>query len=298
MNNKAITIRNLRKSFVKNREIVKGINLTVKRGAVYALLGSNGVGKTTMIRMITGQLAPTSGTVSVLGLNPFKDGDDVEIKRKVAYVAEGQRLYEWMTVNDLIKYVKAFYPNWNNDLCEHLLKMFALPAEDKIKDFSCGMYTKAALLAALCRDPELLILDDPTIGLDTNARHEFMSGVIAAINEFDRSVLFSTHIIPEIEGIADYVGIMSDGQLIYEGAVDDLKAEFREIRVPLSDTEVLPKLPGVVNSKKGVTENIVTIRAEENVIKTSLASAGIKKFTISPMMLENIFLTMTANVIV
>ena len=289
MSEYAIVTKDLRKSYKRNTEVVKGLNMNVKKGAVYALLGSNGVGKTTTIRMITGQLAPSSGNIEVFGLEPLAHRK--ELNKKVAYVAEDQRLYDWMTVDELIKFVKSFYPNWDNDVCEHLLKMFELPRNKKLSDFSRGMYTKAALLAALCRDPELLILDDPTLGLDTAARREFMRGVVDAIHEFDRTVIFSTHIIPEIEGIVDHVGIMVDGQLTADEEIDDMKETFREIRISLD--EQIPELPGTVNSREAGGEKIITVRAKETEINMSLKRSKIKNFSIGSISLEDIYLALT-----
>lgn len=291
MSEYAIVTKNLRKSYKRNTEVVKGLNMNVKKGAVYALLGSNGVGKTTTIRMITGQLAPSSGNIEVFGLEPLANRK--ELNNKVAYVAEDQRLYDWMTVDELIKFVKSFYPNWDNDACEHLLKMFELPRDKKLTDFSRGMYTKAALLAALCRNPDLLILDDPTLGLDTAARREFMRGVVDAIHEFDRTVIFSTHIIPEIEGIVDHVGIMVDGQLIADEEIDDMKEAFREIRMPIS--EQIPELPAIVDSRKAGGEQIITTRAKETEINTILKKSKIKNFSINPISLEDIYLALTSK---
>lgn len=290
MSEAVIEISALHKTYRQNKEIVKGLEMTVPRGAVYALLGNNGVGKTTTIKMITGQLAPTSGSVRVFGLDPIAHG--VEIKRKMAYVAENQQLYDWMTVNDLIDFTRSFYPGWNDVLCEHLLGMFELPRKSPIKDFSRGMYTKATLLAALCRDPELLILDDPTLGLDTTARREFMRGVVAAIREYERTVVFSTHIIPEIEGLVDHVGIMVDGKLKVEEPVDDLKMSFREIRFARSFADRVPTLPGLVRRQDLEDEIVLNIRAPETEVTEALLTAGIKPFFQTPMNLEEIFLAL------
>ena len=291
MSEYAIVTKELRKSYKRNVEVVGGLNMSVKKGAVYALLGSNGVGKTTTIRMITGQLAPSSGGIEVFGLDPLVHRK--ELNKKVAYVAEDQRLYDWMTVDELIKFVKSFYPNWDDEVCEHLLKMFELPRDKKLTDFSRGMYTKAALLAALCRNPELLILDDPTLGLDTAARREFMRGVVDAIHEFDRTVIFSTHIIPEIEGIVDHVGIMVDGQLIADEEIDDMKEEYREIRIPAAGQ--IPELPGSVNSREAGGDRIITVRAKETEISTILEKSKTRNYSITPISLEEIYLALTSK---
>ena len=292
MSENAIVARGVRKAYTRKKEVVKGLDLTVKRGAVYALLGCNGVGKTTSIRMITGQLAPDAGEISVLGLDPVKDA--VKLRRKMAYVAEGQKLYDWMTIDDLIKFVKAFYPEWDDKVCAHLLKMFGLPQGVKLKDYSRGMYTKAALLGALCRDPDLLILDDPMLGLDTAARREFMSGVVDAIHEFDRTVIFSTHIIPEIEALSDYAGIMVDGRLTLEAPVDEIKASFREIRLP-ADAGDVPELPGIVSVRNTGEDKIVTVKGVESEMTAAFHQAGFRFFTVNAMSLEDVFLAVTAK---
>jgi len=287
----AIVTRDLHKAYKKNQEVVRGLNMTVPKGSVYALLGRNGVGKSTTIRMLMGQLAPDSGSISVLDCHPIDHG--VAMKKKTAYVAENQRLYDWMTVDDLINFTRSFYPQWNDSVCEHLLKMFELPRHGLIKDFSRGMYTKATLLAALCRDPELLILDDPTLGLDTAARREFMAGVVDAIHEFDRTVIFSTHIIPEIEGLVDHVGIMTEGKLTVEASLDQLKEEIREVRAPMAQKDKLAGVAGAGKVKIVGDEAVIAIRGSEAQTVAALQAAGVEQYAVAPMNLEEIFLALT-----
>lgn len=293
MSDYAIVAEKLSKSYKRGTDAVRGLDMKVKRGAVYALLGRNGAGKTTAIRMMVGQLASDAGSVRMFGMDPIEQA--VEVKRRTAYLAEGQRMYDWMTVADLIAYVKAFYPNWNDALQEKLLKLFALPLKAKLGDLSKGMYGKAALLATVCRGADLLVLDDPFLGLDTAARREFMSGLVEALSETERTVLFSTHIIPEIEGLADQVGFLVDGRVTLEAETEDVKASFREVRLPAEEAAKLPALPGVIRTTNAGNDKVVTIRAKEAEIGEALTAAGIKGFAISAMSLEDIFLAVTGD---
>jgi ABC-2 type transport system ATP-binding protein len=287
----AVTTDNLHKSYKKGSEAVSGLSLNVPEGSVYALLGRNGAGKSTTIRMITGQLAPDSGSIRALGLDPIKD--DLALRRKTAYVSETPCLYSWMTVCELAWFVKSFCPEWNDALFEELVKTFELPKDKPLGDFSRGMLTKAALLAALCREPELLVLDDPTLGLDTAARHEFMSGVAGAVRETGRTVILSTHIIPEIEGLADHMAVIREGKLVLEGAADDLKTSFSKVTAPSAEKEKISSLPDLVKSLPGGDGVSAVFRAGEKEITERIHAAGVKSFTVSGMPMEEIFLAVS-----
>lgn len=193
---------------------VQEVDLRVPAGSVYGYLGRNGAGKTTTIQMLMGLLSPTSGHLSVLGLDPFKS--DVAMKRLVSYVPERVGLPDWMTVANLIAFGAGVHPHWDGALAEELRRRLELPADQRLSQLSRGMQGKAALLLALAPRPKLLILDDPTLGLDVVVRREFMESIVAALSDLGTTVFFSSHILDDVERVADWVGILHQGRLVLQ----------------------------------------------------------------------------------
>ena len=222
----AIETRELTKKYRK-RLAVDHLSLTVPTGSVFAFLGRNGAGKTTAIRMLLNLLDRTSGEARVLGLDPRRD--DFAIKRRVGYVAEGQRMYDWMTVRRIAWFCQGFYPSWDPKLAEDLMRQMELPADEKLGNLSRGAQAKVALLLAMAFRPELLILDEPTAGLDVVVRREFLEGVIDLIQQEGRTVFFSSHLVHEVERVADWVGIIEGGKLIACGPIEELKRSVKRL---------------------------------------------------------------------
>src|SRR5947209_1834674 len=220
----AVETRNLGRTFGKF-EAVKGVDLTVLKGTVFGLLGVNGAGKSTIIKMIVGHLRPTSGQIRVLGR--ALEEDLIEIRRRVAYVSENRYLYEWMTVAESIKFTRAFHDTWDDRKAADLLKRFSLPPEKKIKQLSRGNRARLCLLLALAYNPELIILDEPTSGLDPIVRRDFIENIVSEISEAGKTVLFSSHIVEEVERVADYVGIINDGEMLLVNSIDERSEERR-----------------------------------------------------------------------
>ncbi|MDD3927306.1 MAG: ABC transporter ATP-binding protein, partial [bacterium] len=201
----------------------------------------------------------TSGYIRVLGLDP--DKAPVELKRRVGFVADNQRMYGWMTVDEIIGFCRSFYPTWDDAFTGELLRLFELPRKVRLRDMSRGMYGKVALLLGLAHRPELLILDDPTSGLDPVVRREFMHGVIEAVQRQHCTVFFSTHIVDEAEQVADWVGIIDDGHLVLSQPVEQAKEAVKRIRVVFDD--VVPEkvvLPGLLESRAAGRELMLTVR--------------------------------------
>jgi ABC-2 type transport system ATP-binding protein len=206
---------------------VNEIDLKVPWGSVYGFLGRNGAGKTTTILMLLGLLRPTSGGATVLGHS--SKIDPVRIRAEVGYVPEKQVVYDWMTVKEVLWFTGKFYKTWNQTLAEELVERFDLDPKRKVKHLSRGMVAELFLILALAPEPRLLVLDDPTSGMDPIVRREFLENVVDLVRDRERTVFFSSHILSDIERVADWVGILKDGRLLIQSEVDKLKLRTRKV---------------------------------------------------------------------
>ncbi len=217
---------NLQRHFAKFRA-VDGLDLTVRRGQIYGFLGQNGAGKTTTIRMLMGIIKPSGGEIELLGERARRTS--LSQKRQIGYVSQYQHFYPWMNGRMLGRFVSGFYPTWDQQEFERLLKVLDLPGDRRASHLSGGMRMKLALAIALAPRPALLILDEPTSGLDPVAQREFIDIIQHQAQEHGRTTFFSTHRIEEIDRAADQVGIIDKGKLRYEGGVDFLKNSVRRV---------------------------------------------------------------------
>jgi ABC-2 type transport system ATP-binding protein len=239
-----IELRQVRKSFGK-KTVLDGVDMIVPAGQTFAFLGRNGAGKTTTIRTLLGLLKPDSGEVRVLGLDPQKAG--VEIRRRVGYVAEDPVLFGWMRVRQLISFMAPFYPTWDAGWAKQLAERFELPMETKFKHLSKGQGVRVALLLALAHRPELVILDDPTLGLDPIMRKEFLRDLVTYLQGERVSVFFSSHLLYEIEPVADSVVILDHGRVIRQAATEDLREQVKRLIAPIEAQPFLAGLPGLLD---------------------------------------------------
>jgi len=242
----AIEISQVTKSF-GSQTALANLSLSVPKGVVYALLGENGAGKTTAIKLLLGLADADQGTLQVLGLGSRREG--AEIRRRVGYVPERPALYEWMTAREIGWFTAGFYADpYEHEYRSHLDR-FRVPADRKISQMSKGMRAKVSLSLALAHQPELLILDEPTSGLDTLVRREFLESMVD-IAASGRTVLLSSHQIGEVERVADFVAILREGQLLAVDSLDTLKCEIRELTITVAGGKHLPELAGDVISKR------------------------------------------------
>ena len=225
---------------------VRSLDLQVPAGSICGFLGKNGSGKSTTIKMLLGMTWPSSGQGMVLGESIRDARASVEVRRRIGFVSEDKRLYHYMTVEQMIHFTRSFFPKWRVDWEQQLLRQFQLPAKRKTGHLSKGMRTKLALLLAFCREAELLILDEPTEGLDPVATEEILQ-LITKMAAGGTSIFFSSHQIVEVEQIADRIAIINDGALIVQESLDHLKERYRRIQL-LFDKDVPQqwlKIPGV-----------------------------------------------------
>ena len=210
------------------------VSVSMARGAVYGLVGANGAGKTTLIRHILGLLRAEGGSVRVFGLDPV--ADPVAVLSRIGYLSEENDLPAWMRVDELIRYTRAFYPHWDDAYAEELRQTFALDPAARIRNMSKGQKARAGLLIALAYRPELLVLDEPSSGLDPIVRRDILGAVIRTIAHEGRTVLFSSHLLDEVEEVADHVTMISQGNIVLSAPLEEIKESHRvNGRVPSLD---------------------------------------------------------------
>lgn len=227
-----IETRDLCKQF-RTVQAVSGLNLRIARNQVTGFLGRNGAGKSTTIKMLLGMTHPTSGSGLLLGRSITDPKENREARREVAYCGEDKQLYAYMAVQQLIRFTASFYPDWRGEVASRLLDQFQLPPGRKVKALSKGMRTKLALLLALARRPSLLILDEPTEGLDPVAIEELLQ-TLSGLPADGTSVFFSSHQIAEVERIADRVCIIDRGRLAVDLSLDEIRQDHRRITLSFS----------------------------------------------------------------
>ncbi len=223
-----LSVRGLKRHF-GGVPAVDGIDLNVYPGEIYGFLGINGAGKTTTIRTLMGILAAEEGTITLMGETTRRA--TIKQKRRIGYVSQEQHFYSWMSCAGLGRFVRSFYPTWDQGEFERLLTVFELPLKRRVSHLSGGMKAKLALALALAPRPDLLILDEPTAGLDPVARREFMEIIVEEVREQKRTTFFSSHLIDEVERCADRIGILHAGRMRFEGRLDELRGQVRRLEL-------------------------------------------------------------------
>ncbi|HVG43588.1 MAG TPA: ABC transporter ATP-binding protein [Longimicrobium sp.] len=209
-------------------QAVRGMDLSVPAGTISGFLGPNGAGKSTTIRMLLGMVRPSAGTGTVLGHRIDDPRGSLEIRRRVGFAGEDKRLYDYMTVGQIVRFTRSFFPRWRADLERRLLARFGLPEDRRIRKLSKGMRTQLALLLAICRGSEVLILDEPTEGLDPVMAERLLETLVGLAAE-GTAVFFSSHQIAEVEQVAEHVFIMDGGRLLLDGPLERMREEYRRV---------------------------------------------------------------------
>jgi len=289
----AITTSNLTKRFGR-KTVLDALSLRVPRGSVFAFLGRNGAGKTTAIRIMLDLLDKNSGEVQILGLDSVKESR--EIRRRIGYVAQNEEMYGWMTVDQHIWFCQGFYPTWDHALVAELKAKLELPGKMKVRDLSRGKQAQMALLLAMAYRPELLILDEPTAGLDVVVRRDFMEEVIELIQEEGRTIFYSSHLVHEVERVADWVGILDDGKLIYCAPMEELKARTRRIVCQFTaPPPAPPRLPGLLGTETVGKELLLTVRDYSEETLASVKTLHPVALQVEDLGLEDIFVAMVGK---
>lgn len=222
----------VRKRFGRH-EVLRGATLAIPQGAIVGLVGTNGAGKSTLIKCLLGLLRPDSGTVQLFGEDSWTLS--AESKARLGYVPQTVQLYPWMKVEQVVRYVAAFYPHWDGTWSNELLDRWQLPRDHRIGPLSPGQMQKLGLVLALGHRPELLILDEPVAALDPVARREFLRAMMEVTNDAQHTVLFSTHITSDLERVASHVALLQDGQIALFDELDAVKDRVKRLRITAHD---------------------------------------------------------------
>ncbi|HEY2384827.1 MAG TPA: ABC transporter ATP-binding protein [Terriglobia bacterium] len=291
MSNWVIEINELRKSF-KGKRALDGLDLKVPPGSIFGFLGRNGAGKTTTIKTLMNFLKPDSGSALVFGLPVTGGAAGIDVRRRIGFVTEEKELYPYMNVEQIIRFTRPLFPRWRIDLEKRYLKSFDLPLKTSIPDLSKGMRSKLTLLLAICHSADLLILDEPTDGLDPSAIEEVLRELVTLAADEGSTIFFSSHQLPEVEQIADRICIVDRGRAIVTGPLDDLKMKYQRVQVvferePSSPVQWVDGVERV--HQEGRMISILASRNIDAIVEQarSLPCSSVERF---PVTLKEIFL--------
>lgn len=288
MSEQAIVTDNMSKSFGA-QVAVSELNLKIQPGAVYGFLGRNGAGKTTTMRMLLGLVRPTRGSARVLGLDPASEPDLMKILDRVAFVPQRKQLYPWATPAELVRMNRGFFPRWSEEMAGRLAQRLEIPMKTIFKRLSIGNQSKVALLLALAQEAEVLILDEPTAGLDPVMVDEILRTLVEDHISRGRTIFLSSHHLGEVEQVCDWVGILEEGRLLLESRLEDIRQDFRLVIAAGEGLSVVPS-PNVVSiTSDGRFRRYVLAREAEQ-FAAELRGQGANILEISPLGLRELFL--------
>ena len=289
-----IHVRDLWKKFGRH-EALRGLNLTVPEGSAYALIGANGAGKTTTIRTLVNIEEPTSGSVTIMGIDSRRISPR-ELSQ-IGYVSENQELPARLTVADYLDYLRPFYPTWDRDLETAMRAQLRLPSDRRMGDLSHGMRMKMLLACALPFRPKLLILDEPFSGLDPLMREELMETLLGQAGE--TTILISTHELGEIEAMATHVAFIDEGRVLFEQSMSDLTERFREVRITLDSEARPPETPaGWLDVRTaGAAMTFVDSQFSDSKFNERVGTllTGVRRVETEPMSLRSIFIALARS---
>lgn len=276
------------------------VDLLLERGVVLGLVGKNGAGKTTLIQHLLGLLRAQRGSVRVFGRDPV--AEPAAVLGRIGYLAEDRSLPGWMTVGELMRYTAAFYPRWDAGYAARLCDDFRLDPRQKIRTLSRGQHARAALVAALAHRPELLLLDEPSSGLDPVVRRDVLEAILHTVAEEGRTVLFSSHLLDEVERMSDHLALIDEGRILLAGGLEEIREHHWRITVRTNGAQegVVERLAlsgasgGRLLAIRGALgEQTLICEGDREALSAELRAAGCECLATSPASLDEIFFART-----
>lgn len=291
MSDMIIATRNLSKNY-GSKPAVRDLDLAVPRGSICGFLGRNGAGKTTTLKLLLGMLRRDAGEIRLFGEPMESEEAAIRARRRIAFVTEDKELYPYMTVGQTIRFTRPFFPTWRRDLEEKYLHLFRLPQEKAIPNLSKGMRTQLMLLLAMARGAELLIMDEPTSGIDPVVTEEVLQALADLAASDGTTVFFSSHQLAEVEQICDRVCLIDEGQVVIDGVLDELKSQYRRILLVFDGEppRELLHFPGVDHvRRRGRTASLLAHADIDSVVDRA-RELGPRSVEVHPVTLKELFL--------
>lgn len=282
-----IKVVNINKNF-DHFKALDDLNINVNKGSIYGLVGTNGSGKTTIIKHITGIIRPDSGQITIDGENIF---DNRKVKEKTGFIPDDLFFFSTYNLKEMSKFYKQLYPNWNQERYIHMVTQFDLDEKRKLSKFSKGMQKQAAFILTMSTMPDYLILDEPIDGLDPIIRKLVWKYVVEDVAEREMTVLVSSHNLKELEGICDSIGIISKGKMIIERDLDELKSDIHKIQVAYKSKPENPyKDLNILHSENRGTVDLLIVKNKKDFVEQVIHQSNPVVFDMLPLSLEEIFI--------
>jgi ABC-2 type transport system ATP-binding protein len=289
MNPAAVEIRGLVKTYPKFR--LGPLDMTVPEGAIYGLIGPNGAGKTTTLDLILGMGSKEAGQIRVFGLDHLQE--EVEVKRRVGYVSPDLNYQAWGRVDRVVGFIRAFYPDWDDDYCRRLFETLDVGWKDKIASLSFGARIKLSLILALSHRPDLLILDEPTVGLDAVSKRQVFAELLAAVQDEKRTVLISSHSLSDLERFTDHIGMIKDGRMLIEGPTSEMVERYRMVDFICPNGSGLVGMEGVfIQRRDGDRWRVVMDTSGRRL--EMIEAQGAREVSETPVSLEDLFVALVS----
>ncbi|MDO4300305.1 MAG: ABC transporter ATP-binding protein [Clostridia bacterium] len=283
-----IRVENLNKSF-DGFKALDNLNLSVKKGSVYGLIGPNGAGKTTLIKNLTGIYKPDSGSILVENEPVY---ENTYLKQKIVYISDELFFFTTYSIMDMAKYYAGIYKNWDWNMFEKLREIFKIDVKRRCRRLSKGMQKQVSFWLGICSRPDLMVLDEPVDGLDPVMRRNTWAVILQEVAERNMTVLVSSHNLRELEDVCDHVGIMFNGKIVLEKALDDVKGEIHKLQIAFNGEtpHIFKESLNILHSSKFGSVETYIVRGKTDIIKAVCKDCSPLLYDILPLTLEEIFI--------
>lgn len=285
--NPIVDIQRLSRTFGDKKALLD-VSLKIPQGSVYGLIGSNGAGKTTLIKHILGSHFAQSGQVRVFGVDPATH--PAEVLGRIGYMSENREMPSWMRVQEIMNYTQAFFPSWDSRYAEELRQMFDLDPKAQIVNLSRGQTARTNLLLALAHRPDFLVLDEPSSGLDPIVRRDILAAIVRTITNDGRTVLFSSHLLDEVDRLADRIAIVHEGRVVLDDQLDTIRDSFHRLTLRFKQPYAEPpRMIGTVSHEGRGEEWTYKCRGERDQLIEAAKTLHAQIVQESPLSLEEIY---------